>query len=990
MSELSEIFQNSNRSCEIIYVEEKAPEPWIQRETFYDKNLPYPEDDDEKLSNAKHIGSFMVPSPLMRLKTPSSMSSYISEREEDGRISPVPSLDKSIKSERKYSDTVLYKDIGLSSTESLSQISGLTGDLNSSMKEYENFGVRKGDSEIKISPLSLCKEELCKSEIHGGQDYLEPNKVVNADVKLGLANITQQEILTNQYGPSHLVKRTSELTKVLSLKTVEQEIEREKIKDINIEEDDLRNCGTCLKINQSELSSGTQTARNVVEDSLSKSNVDTGLFVATQSSVAFESFSESSTENDEQEKMEKSAEIEFKDLPRKILIPSQDNLFDDIDVSIVGEENLLSQNSHVDKKFEKEVNLQNKVKYPSEVTKPQMLPFNNAVLGSKITTPHPDLIKNISKTIDEIKTEKNNMSVTELEKGASSNEASQDSIKISSTLVPASHESDIDPEPLNLIIEENVSHKSAFTSNEENYKANLKLSTDSNYLPLNTSNETNDIVSLFEKYGSISDSRDKTKAEKVDENKDVNLASIKSALGLAFAAETASSDVRPSVGVVTEYGMKAVQTEILESNDFKIENIEANLMTKAANTTLESSNNKNAEDDNFNDNLAATNYLKTGDSSIINETQSQPGHHDIRMSPANGEITSYQSQNEFEKDNDNLSADGEERAENIHFSDNEEIYKVQLQLVDTKFEADKIHPKDAQKLNYQSSSIQLEDKSGEQPYDDMKMKFDVLDDKMTLKDDNGLSKDGFVTEAIHSTLSNNPNFGGTFFNDTSSGEVKETIIEDKNVPKNVLLISPNDKELETMIFMYDSLINSELIEAAEHLANNEIKSEFYAKTWFESIFSGPEFSSSLSEKASKIFKDNGPAGLVEIAVGLMEANSLELLALDSKEEILKKLSSDMNSEEEALTKVSQLKISPKLLFSLLQNYASDFELTDENLVDSRLTLLVAKCKNAQGLLEQLSNLIKEMNYDICELTLENNKKSLRIKALEDILQEKEK
>lgn len=85
---------------DIVYIEEKAPEPWIQREPIYDKDLPFPYDDDGASVTTK-IGSFMMPSPLMRLKTPSSIGSKETDSSYDGRNFPVPFLDGSLKSERK-------------------------------------------------------------------------------------------------------------------------------------------------------------------------------------------------------------------------------------------------------------------------------------------------------------------------------------------------------------------------------------------------------------------------------------------------------------------------------------------------------------------------------------------------------------------------------------------------------------------------------------------------------------------------------------------------------------------------------------------------------------------------------------------------------------------------------------------------------------------------------------------------------------------------
>lgn len=89
---------------EIIYVEEQAPEPWTVREPIYDKDLPIPYDSDSELGRIR-MTSGMVPSPLMRLKSPSSDASSSSRynSEDYGRISPLPMLDASVKSGKKGS-----------------------------------------------------------------------------------------------------------------------------------------------------------------------------------------------------------------------------------------------------------------------------------------------------------------------------------------------------------------------------------------------------------------------------------------------------------------------------------------------------------------------------------------------------------------------------------------------------------------------------------------------------------------------------------------------------------------------------------------------------------------------------------------------------------------------------------------------------------------------------------------------------------------------
>jgi hypothetical protein len=221
-----------------------------------------------------------------------------------------------------------------------------------------------------------------------------------------------------------------------------------------------------------------------------------------------------------------------------------------------------------------------------------------------------------------------------------------------------------------------------------------------------------------------------------------------------------------------------------------------------------------------------------------------------------------------------------------------------------------------------------------------------------------------------------------------------TIIHDSDIDKDGNIISEhnpkpfNTKELNYMLFAYDSMLNSEMNEIAEHLAAKDVKSDNYAKPWFESIFSGPEFSPALSDEASRIYADRGPAGLVEIALNLMKINSDELLALDSRNEVLTKLTSDMNLDEPYLNKLGSHRIEAEPLSSIRDNYANEVERDDESGYDSKLNILVAKYRNAEELLAQLSKIIKEMNDDITELTRENNSKSSRIKFLEDELRKK--
>jgi hypothetical protein len=86
---LKNIDSLSESSEKTIYVEEKAPEPWIFRTPYYDKDLPMPEGE-----GPIHMASTMIPSPLLRLKSPVS---ELSERYEVGRNSPLNGMDASKK-----------------------------------------------------------------------------------------------------------------------------------------------------------------------------------------------------------------------------------------------------------------------------------------------------------------------------------------------------------------------------------------------------------------------------------------------------------------------------------------------------------------------------------------------------------------------------------------------------------------------------------------------------------------------------------------------------------------------------------------------------------------------------------------------------------------------------------------------------------------------------------------------------------------------------
>lgn len=90
---------------EIIYEEEAAPMPWMMRSSMYGKDLPAPELSDAGSSagsspspRPQRIGSVLVPSPLLRLKSPLSDFS-----KDPGRLSSSPLADSVEKLERSPS-----------------------------------------------------------------------------------------------------------------------------------------------------------------------------------------------------------------------------------------------------------------------------------------------------------------------------------------------------------------------------------------------------------------------------------------------------------------------------------------------------------------------------------------------------------------------------------------------------------------------------------------------------------------------------------------------------------------------------------------------------------------------------------------------------------------------------------------------------------------------------------------------------------------------
>lgn len=128
----------------VIFLEEQAPEPWTIREPVYDKDLPSPNESDTELGRIR-VTSEMVPSPLMRLKSPSDRrDEYFGG--ETGRISPIPILDTSIKSVKIFSTskTISTRRFG-SSDSPLSSADMADVESNVSMDIFEDSDQLESD-----------------------------------------------------------------------------------------------------------------------------------------------------------------------------------------------------------------------------------------------------------------------------------------------------------------------------------------------------------------------------------------------------------------------------------------------------------------------------------------------------------------------------------------------------------------------------------------------------------------------------------------------------------------------------------------------------------------------------------------------------------------------------------------------------------------------------------------------------------------------------
>lgn len=89
---------------EIIYEEEAAPMPWMMRTAIYDKELPVPQLSQSDLSaGTPRVGSTMVPSPLLRMKSPMFSGAEAFDEEQRRSTSPAPTPDSRKRAESPFS-----------------------------------------------------------------------------------------------------------------------------------------------------------------------------------------------------------------------------------------------------------------------------------------------------------------------------------------------------------------------------------------------------------------------------------------------------------------------------------------------------------------------------------------------------------------------------------------------------------------------------------------------------------------------------------------------------------------------------------------------------------------------------------------------------------------------------------------------------------------------------------------------------------------------
>lgn len=88
---------------EIIYEEEAAPMPWMMRIAIYDKDLPEPQLSRSDLSGTPRVDSTLVPSPLLRMKSPIFGSADVFSEEQGRSGSPAPMADFRKRTESPFS-----------------------------------------------------------------------------------------------------------------------------------------------------------------------------------------------------------------------------------------------------------------------------------------------------------------------------------------------------------------------------------------------------------------------------------------------------------------------------------------------------------------------------------------------------------------------------------------------------------------------------------------------------------------------------------------------------------------------------------------------------------------------------------------------------------------------------------------------------------------------------------------------------------------------
>lgn len=198
----------------IIYEEEQAPEPWTVREPIYDKDLPKPGDSDSELGRIR-VTTGMVPSPLMRLKSPSSdggSSERSRNEDETGRISPVPMLEASGKAGKKKGSVYCALDSQTTSDSPLSTADMADVESNVSMDQFDESvsseeaeaEAAKGFKEFKENISTKADEPVVSEE------YTDLKDVQNNVSKVGPI-MAMDDIMDDVYHPIPLDKKNAKM-----------------------------------------------------------------------------------------------------------------------------------------------------------------------------------------------------------------------------------------------------------------------------------------------------------------------------------------------------------------------------------------------------------------------------------------------------------------------------------------------------------------------------------------------------------------------------------------------------------------------------------------------------------------------------------------------------------------------------------------------------------------------------------------------------------